>query len=73
MRVLPVVVQCSLFAKSHITQFTGVGEHVGEVLRFHVVSHLGCTPVRELAAYVTEIQVIGLVFLHMAFQGFFGA
>jgi len=45
MRVLPVIVQRSLFPKCHVADLTAVCEHVGQVLRFNVVSHICCAPV----------------------------
>ena len=55
MSVLPVIVQSSLFSKCHVADLTAVCEHVGQVLCFHVVSHICRTPVRKLTADVTEV------------------
>jgi hypothetical protein len=65
-----VVIQPSVGAKSHAAQFAGVGEHIGKVLRFTVVSDVGRGPIGEGVAdptvegsrFVTkdiDLQVLG--------------
>lgn len=50
-----MVVQASVGAKGHATQFTVVGEHVWEVFCFTVVPNVGGGPIGELLTDATEV------------------